>query len=27
VYASLAITFISAFDYAVKVFHLGGAAP
>jgi cardiolipin synthase len=27
VYASLAITFVSAFDYAVKVFHLGDAAP
>ena len=27
VYASLAITFVSAFDYAVKVFHLGAAAP
>ena len=27
VYASLAITFVSAFDYAVKVFHPGAAEP
>ena len=26
VYASLAITFISAFDYAIKVVHLGSSA-